>query len=107
MNAIKSILMFVAEFSCIFPLIKEGNSHRMQLPAYVHILSPLPKNSIKKMAFDHKGCAVVSMIILFLTALAIFPSYMKPDPPVSLAFAFSILPLSILLYSLFMTLFVW
>lgn len=43
--------MFVAEFNCIFPLIKEGNSHRMQLPAYVLILSPLPKNSIKKNGF--------------------------------------------------------
>ncbi|KAL3627272.1 hypothetical protein CASFOL_028635 [Castilleja foliolosa] len=56
---------------------------------------------------DHKGCGVICMLLLFVTALAIFPYYMQYEPPPSIALVLAIIPLSILFYSIFMAIFIW
>ncbi|KAL6567562.1 hypothetical protein OROGR_001230 [Orobanche gracilis] len=59
------------------------------------------------MTLDHKGCVVICMLLLFLTAIAVFPYYMQYAPPALVAVVLAVTPMSVLLYSIFMAVFIW
>lgn len=59
------------------------------------------------MGIENRGCALFLMGWLLVSSVLVFPYYIQPDPPIEAAICFSLLPLVIFVYVLFLTLCVW
>lgn len=56
---------------------------------------------------DTKVCAILFAAMLFMSAIIVFPYYMQPEPSPSVALLFSLIPMAVLLYSIYLLLFMW
>lgn len=54
-----------------------------------------------------RECALFFMALLFVSTILIFPYYMQPEPSATLALLFSLIPMSILFYALYLVVFAW
>ena len=56
---------------------------------------------------ENKSCALLFMGLLLISSLLMFPSYMKPEPPLVLLLLFSAIPIFIFVYFLILAVFKW